>query len=174
MLGGRGRIENANPYGYGKCRYYNSQTNDAISSVKFTGRGRWCFWETKALFRLGFPKISLSLGYAFSNLDIYTNYRRMTVEHVSFASFYPKKKQTQTFFLKLSFPMWWKRIIQSANWYHWFSDRCLMRRYLSCRWRNLSRPWCALPNRDCWCRIGCLHGGWVAGNRNGSGWWRHQ
>lgn len=85
--------------------YYNSQTNDAKSSVKFIGRGRWCFWETKALFRLGFPKISLSLGYAFSNLDIYTNYRRMTVEHVSFASFYPKKKQTQTFFLKLSFPM---------------------------------------------------------------------
>lgn len=85
--------------------YYNVQTYDRKRSVKLTGKGNWCFWETKGLLRLGFPKLALSLGYSLSNLDIYTNYRKMEVEHVPFSSFYPKRKMTHSFFLKMSFPM---------------------------------------------------------------------
>lgn len=84
--------------------YDNVQTYDSKSSVKLTGKGKWCFWEIKGLFRVGFPRFSLSFGYAYSNLDIYTNYRRMKVEGVSFSSFYPKKNATHSYFLRVAVP----------------------------------------------------------------------
>ena len=85
--------------------YCNVQTYDRKRTVKFTGKGNWCFWETKGLLRFGFQKLALSLGYSLSNLDIYTNYRKIKIENVPFSSFFPKKKMTHSFFLKLSFPM---------------------------------------------------------------------
>lgn len=51
--------------------YYNSQTNDAKSSVKFTGRGRWCFGKLKHCLGLVSQKSRFLWGTLFQFRYLY-------------------------------------------------------------------------------------------------------
>ena len=80
----------------------NAYTQEHSMKSISTSKGKWCFFDVKAMLRFSFDNEALSLGYSFSNLDIYTNYRYLSFGGVSFSEFYPKAKPTHTIFLRYS------------------------------------------------------------------------
>jgi hypothetical protein len=76
--------------------YYNLLNQD-YKTVS-TNKGNCCYWDVKTLIRMSFDDVAISLGYSLSNLDIYSSYRHLSTEGVSFEKFYPDKKLTHSAF----------------------------------------------------------------------------
>lgn len=65
--------------------------------------GKWYAFN----FRIGvyaiFDPICISLGYAYSDLDIYAMRRNMQYKNIRIGDFYPNPKSTNAFFLRISY-----------------------------------------------------------------------
>lgn len=69
-----------------------------------TNRGQWLAWDVHAGVNLDVGPIGVSIGYMMSNLDIYSYFRHLKYDGVSFSEFYPKKTNfIQGVYLTVSF-----------------------------------------------------------------------
>lgn len=68
-----------------------------------TSRGQWCAFECKAGIEANFMYGSITLGYLFSNLDIFGISRNLHYDGVRFGDFYPDRKLMHGAFISLSF-----------------------------------------------------------------------
>ena len=62
---------------------------------------QWCFWDMRPTVRVESNNIFVALGYGLSDFDVYSSYRKISVQGKPFDDFYPKKKLNNTFFLSV-------------------------------------------------------------------------
>lgn len=78
----------------------NVYTNyDRVSS----NSGRWCAFSLRIGAYAAFDNITISLGYAYSSLDIYGMRRNMVYNGTRFSDFYPKRKNMGGAFLRVAY-----------------------------------------------------------------------
>lgn len=68
-----------------------------------TNRGQWFAAEVRAGVNVDIELCSISFGYILSNLDIYSQYRHLSYDGISFRDFYPVKPLMQGAFLSVAF-----------------------------------------------------------------------
>ncbi|MBD5346603.1 MAG: hypothetical protein HDR92_05680 [Bacteroides sp.] len=68
-----------------------------------TSRGQWFAAEVRAGVNVDIELCSISFGYILSNLDIYSQYRHLSYDGISFRDFYPVKPCMQGAFLSVAF-----------------------------------------------------------------------
>lgn len=83
----------------------NTYTQESKFKSVSTSKGKWCFFDLKVMLKAQLGEAAVAIGYGYSNLDIYTNYRKLSFDKVSFEDFYPKCKATQTLFLRLTYSL---------------------------------------------------------------------
>lgn len=65
--------------------------------------GRWYAFNLRVGVYARFDQVTISSGYAYSDLDIYAMRRNMRYQNIKFGEFYPKKKNIGAFFLRASY-----------------------------------------------------------------------
>lgn len=65
--------------------------------------GAWCFWNIRGGIRMDVDQCSLALGVSVSDLDIYALRRTMIYNGIKLASYYPKRENTYTLYIALSY-----------------------------------------------------------------------
>ncbi len=68
-----------------------------------TSRGQWFAVELRAGLNVDIELCSISFGYLLSNLDIYSQYRQLSYNGVSFRDAYPVRGRMQGAFLSVAF-----------------------------------------------------------------------
>lgn len=68
-----------------------------------TSKGQWLAMDLRAGIYANFGPCGFSAGYLMSNLDVYSQYRHLSYNGVSFRKFYPKKTFLQGAYLTLSY-----------------------------------------------------------------------
>ena len=83
----------------------NEVHNYTVTSFHYvsTTRGQWLTLEVRAGVYVNFGPVGFSAGYMLSNLDIYSQYRHLTYNGVSFKRFYPKKSLMQGAYLTATY-----------------------------------------------------------------------
>lgn len=66
-------------------------------------KGQWLAFHFRAGIYASFGDIAMSLGYVYSNLDIYAMRRNMQYNNISFKDFYPKQNAVSGMYLQVSF-----------------------------------------------------------------------
>lgn len=92
------------PYQSAQVVYANSFTQQHDFHSISTHKGDWLNGDFRFLFNVNVNPVQFSLGYSLSTLDLYSGYRKMSVEGISFDNFYPKKKLTHSIFLRFGIP----------------------------------------------------------------------
>lgn len=85
--------------GIANTTYWPETEYDYVSTTK----GQWFAFDMRLGVGLDIEGCSVSLGYVISNLDIYSQYRHLSYQGISFRDFYPKKSITHGAFLSLSY-----------------------------------------------------------------------
>ena len=62
---------------------------------------QWCFWDIRPTIKVESENIFVALGYGLSDFDVYSSYRKITIQEKAFDDFYPKKSLNNTFFLSV-------------------------------------------------------------------------
>lgn len=83
--------------GLGPYQYINYDY-DYVSSNK----GKFCFLDYKLGLSFKIDNVTLTAGYSYSGLDIYSMRRKMVYDHTCFDTFYPRPKGTHGAFITLS------------------------------------------------------------------------
>lgn len=68
-----------------------------------TNKGKWYAFDCKIGFSLNFDNISISSGYQYSTLDVFSMRRELVYDNKRFNDFYPKKKNLHGGFFSISF-----------------------------------------------------------------------
>lgn len=75
-----------------------------VSDTKIScNKGKWLAFNFRVGIYASFDNISVSLGYVFSNMDIYKMRRNMQYENIKFNDYYPQKDNIGGLFFKISF-----------------------------------------------------------------------
>ena len=89
------------PYTLVNVKYINTTTQASQQKSIHTNDMQWCFWDMRPTVRVESNNIFVALGYGLSDFDVYSSYRKISVQGKSFDDFYPKKKLNNTFFLRV-------------------------------------------------------------------------
>lgn len=68
-----------------------------------TNKGQWLAWDVHLGINVDAGPCGVSIGYLMSNLDVYSHFRNLSYNGVSFREFYPKKLFMQGAYLTLSY-----------------------------------------------------------------------
>lgn len=89
------------PYTLIDVEYHDSRTNASKTSLRSTNDGKWLFWNTRTMLTVSHKNRFYSIGYRFSNLDVYSSYRPLRIEHATLGDSYPSKKYTYGLFVQI-------------------------------------------------------------------------
>ena len=89
------------PYTLVNVKYINTTTQASQQKSIHTNDMQWCFWDIRPTVRVESNNIFVALGYGFSDFDVYSSYRKISVQGKAFDDFYPKKKLNNSFFLSV-------------------------------------------------------------------------
>ena len=89
------------PYTLVNVKYINTTTQASHQKSIHTNDMQWCFWDMRPTVRVESNNIFVALGYGLSDFDVYSSYRKISVQGKPFDDFYPKKKLNNTFFLRV-------------------------------------------------------------------------
>lgn len=82
-------------------KIYNMQVVDYDHAS--TSRGQWLAFDIHLGINADIGPAGISIGYLMSNLDIYSQFRHLRYDGVSFSEFYPKESFMQGAYLTLSY-----------------------------------------------------------------------
>ncbi len=68
-----------------------------------SNNGQWCFFDARIGVSAKIEPLSISIGYMFSTLDVYSMRRNMVYDNHSLGSFYPKAKNVHGVYMTVSF-----------------------------------------------------------------------
>ncbi|MBJ2184470.1 MAG: hypothetical protein JFR38_08205 [Muribaculaceae bacterium] len=68
-----------------------------------TGKGQWLSFDLRAGVYANAGPCGFSIGYMMSNLDVYSQYRKLSYDGHTFGEFYPKRPFMQGAYLALSY-----------------------------------------------------------------------
>ena len=83
------------------AKYINTTTQKSHQKNIYTSNMQWCFWDIRPTVRVESNNIFVALGYGLSDFDVYSSYRKISVQGKAFDDFYPKKKLNNSFFLSV-------------------------------------------------------------------------
>lgn len=89
------------PYTLVNVKYINTTTQASHQKSLHTSDMQWCFWDIRPTIKVESNNIFVALGYGLSDFDVYSSYRKISVQGKPFDDFYPKKKLNNTFFLRV-------------------------------------------------------------------------
>ena len=89
------------PFTLVSVKYINTTTQKSHQKNIYTSDMQWCFWDMRPTVRVESNNIFVALGYGLSDFDVYSSYRKISVQGKSFDDFYPKKKLNNSFFLSV-------------------------------------------------------------------------
>ena len=89
------------PYTLVNVKYINTTTQASQQKSIHTNNMQWCFWDIRPTVRVESNNIFVALGYGLSDFDVYSSYRKISVQGKPFDDFYPKKKLNNSFFLSV-------------------------------------------------------------------------
>ena len=89
------------PYTLVSVKYINTTTQKSHQKNIYTSDMQWCFWDIRPTIKVESNNIFVALGYGLSDFDVYSSYRKITIQEKAFDDFYPKKKLNNTFFLSV-------------------------------------------------------------------------
>ena len=89
------------PFTLVSVKYINTTTQKSHQKNIYTSDMQWCFWDIRPTIKVESNNIFVALGYGLSDFDVYSSYRKITIQEKAFDDFYPKKKLNNTFFLSV-------------------------------------------------------------------------
>jgi hypothetical protein len=85
-------------------KYIKKNSYTEVDSKDYLNKnGEWLYWNLRSSIEMTIDNISFSIGYSFSNFDVYGNRRNIIIENKHLGEMFPKRQYTHAGFISIGY-----------------------------------------------------------------------